>query len=74
MAVVTVLQLSTIFIISLGGRVPQIRMNLERGDTGELSLLTCGLNALGCYVRLFTTLVLTKVPCSPQAGIISLVM
>ena len=55
------LQASTIAIISLGGRVPQIWMNIQRGDTGELSILTCMLNLAGNVARVFTTLVLTQV-------------
>lgn len=54
------LQASTIAIISLGGRVPQIWMNIQRGDTGELSILTCMLNLAGNVARVFTTLVLTQ--------------
>ena len=60
-ATVAVLQASTILIISFGGRIPQIVMNHQRGDSGELSLLTSLLNVLGCVARIFTTLVLTKV-------------
>ncbi len=55
------LQASTIAMIALGARVPQIWMNYKRGDSGELSLLTCSMNVSGCFARIFTTLVLTKV-------------
>ena len=51
---------STIFIIALGGRLPQIVLNWRRGDTGELSLTTCVLNVFGCAARIFTTNVLTQ--------------
>jgi PQ loop repeat len=54
------LQASTITIISLGGRVPQILLNVRRGNSGELSLLTCLLNVLGNAARIFTTIVLVK--------------
>ncbi|BDA48719.1 probable mannose-P-dolichol utilization defect 1 protein homolog [Coccomyxa sp. Obi] len=55
-----VLQASTILIISLGGRIPQILLNIRRGNTGELSPLTSGLNLAGNVARIFTTLVLTQ--------------
>ena len=55
------LQASTIFIISLGGRVPQIVMNVRNGGSGQLSMVTCGMNVAGCFARMFTTLVLTQV-------------
>ncbi len=55
------LQASTVAIVSLGGRVPQIWMNYQRGDSGELSIATCMLNLAGNVARVFTTLVLTKV-------------
>ena len=56
-----VLQASTIAMISLGARIPQIWMNYKRGNSGELSLLTCLMNVCGCFARMFTTIVLTKV-------------
>ena len=55
------LQASTIAIIALGGRLPQIMLNARRGNSGELSPLTSILNLAGNVVRLFTTAVLTKV-------------
>ena len=55
------LQASTIAMIALGARMPQIWMNYKRGNSGELSLLTCLLNVMGCFARIFKTLVLTKV-------------
>ncbi|KAL3131157.1 PQ-loop repeat-containing protein 3 [Trebouxia sp. C0009 RCD-2024] len=54
------LQASTVAIIALGGRVPQIWMNHQRGNSGELSIATCILNLAGNLARVFTTLVLTK--------------
>ncbi|CAL5223684.1 g6235 [Coccomyxa viridis] len=54
------LQASTIAIIALGGRLPQIMLNARRGNSGELSPLTSILNLAGNVVRLFTTAVLTK--------------
>lgn len=59
------LQGSSYLIISLGARLPQIRMNARRGNSGQLSLTTCLLNVLGCIARLFTTLVLTQASCNP---------
>jgi PQ loop repeat len=54
------LQVFVGFAMSLGARIPQIWLNVQRGNTGELSLLTCGLSCAGNVVRLFTTLVLTN--------------
>lgn len=65
------LQASTIGIISLGGRMPQIVMNLRNGHSGQLSAITCGMNTAGCFARMFTTLVLTQVgalPCMPRSA------
>ena len=45
------LQASTICIIALGGRLPQILLNVRRGGTGELSLTTCLLNLMGNITR-----------------------
>ena len=59
------LQASTIVMIAVGARIPQIVMNYKRGNSGELSLLTCLMNVMGCVTRLFTTFVLTKVSSSP---------
>jgi mannose-P-dolichol utilization defect protein 1 len=59
MPVLTALQASTIFIVALGGRLPQILLNAKRGNSGQLSILTSGLNLAGNTARVFTTLVLT---------------
>ena len=59
MAALTALQASTIFIVALGGRLPQILLNARRGNSGQLSILTSGLNLAGNVARVFTTLVLT---------------
>lgn len=61
------LQASTIAIIALGGRIPQIMLNAKRGKTGELSPLTSILNLAGNLARCFTTAVLTKVSAWHQA-------
>jgi hypothetical protein len=39
--------------------VPQIWLNCKRGNSGELSLITCALSCLGNLARLFTTVILT---------------
>ncbi|GLC45008.1 PQ-loop repeat-containing protein 3 [Pleodorina starrii] len=54
------LQVSTIVIMAVGARLPQIWLNLRRGNAGVLSPLTCALNVAGCLVRVFTTAVLTR--------------
>ena len=59
------LQASTIAIIALGGRLPQIMLNARRGNSGELSPLTSILNLAGDAARLFNTAVLTKVRLQP---------
>jgi mannose-P-dolichol utilization defect 1 len=59
MPALTALQASTIFIVALGGRLPQILLNAKRGNSGQLSILTSGLNLAGNVARVFTTLVLT---------------
>lgn len=38
-------------MIALGGRLPQIVMNLRRKESGELSLTTCLLNLMGNITR-----------------------
>lgn len=40
----------------LAARVPQILQNFGARSTGQLSALTCGLNALGALARVFTSL------------------
>ncbi|GLI63086.1 hypothetical protein VaNZ11_005988, partial [Volvox africanus] len=54
------LQMSTVVVMALGARVPQIWLNVKRGNAGVLSPLTCLLNVAGCVVRVFTTAVLTR--------------
>lgn len=46
-----ILQASTVFISAVGSRVPQIVLNIKRGGSGELSIITYLLNVLGCAVR-----------------------
>ena len=59
MPVLTWLQASTIAIVALGGRLPQILLNRKRGGSGQLSATTCGLNLAGNAARVFTPVVLT---------------
>eukprot|EP00947_MAST-08B_sp_MAST-8B-sp1_P001295 g1295.t1 len=48
-------RVSTIFF-GLSAKVPQIWSNYDRGDVGQLSLTSSGLNALGSWVRIYTSL------------------
>lgn len=59
MELLTALQASTIFIVALGGRLPQILLNWKRGGSGQLSGATSALNLAGNFARVFTTVVLT---------------
>ena len=54
------LQAVSSFALAFGSRIPQIAMNVRRGDTGELSVIQFVANVLGCVARIFTTLVLTQ--------------
>ncbi|KAL6756521.1 hypothetical protein V8C86DRAFT_2647007 [Haematococcus lacustris] len=54
------LQFSTLFVMAVGGRLPQIVLNIKRGNAGVMSLTTSALNVVGNVVRIFTTLVLTQ--------------
>jgi hypothetical protein len=53
------LQAATIIIMALGSRLPQILLNMQRGNSGVLSVTTCLLNVAGNAARTFTTIVLT---------------
>lgn len=55
------LQLSTIVVMAVGARLPQIWLNIQRGNAGVLSVATCVLNVTGCVIRIFTTLVRNRV-------------
>lgn len=46
--------------MSLGARVPQILLNTQRGNTGELSLISSALSTAGNLVRCYTTVILTS--------------
>lgn len=53
------MQASNIAIMALGSRLPQIVLNMRRGNAGMLSVTTCVLNVAGNAARVFTTIVLT---------------
>eukprot|EP00775_Hariotina_reticulata_P009431 gene9431-9596_t len=57
--VLAALQASTIATMALGSRLPQIILNVRRGNAGVLSVMSCMLNVAGNAARVFTTLVLT---------------
>lgn len=57
--VLAVLQASNIITMALGSRLPQIILNMRRGNAGVLSVMTCILNVAGNTARIFTTVVLT---------------
>ena len=54
------LQAANVAVLALGSRVPQIVLNVRRGDAGLLSATSCALNVAGNAARAFTTLVLTR--------------
>lgn len=58
-ALLSTMQASNIAIMALGSRLPQIVLNMRRGNAGMLSVTTCVLNVAGNAARIFTTLVLT---------------
>lgn len=55
----SMMQASNIAIMALGSRLPQILLNMRRGNAGMLSVTTCLLNVAGNAARIFTTIVLT---------------
>jgi len=46
--------------LAFGSRIPQIWLNFKKGSTGELSIIMFIANALGCLIRVFTTISLTQ--------------
>jgi len=48
--------------MALGGRLPQIILNFQRGNSGELSGVSTGLSVAGNLARVFTTLTLVGDP------------
>lgn len=54
------LQASSVVILGLLGRLPQIILNYRRGNSGELSITSTGLSVAGNLARVFTTLILVK--------------
>ena len=61
-ATLKVLQASSVLLLALGGRMPQILLNLRRGNSGELSIFSTGLSVAGNVARIFTTLTLVGDP------------
>ena len=60
--VLAALQASAVVILCFGGRMPQILLNLRRGNSGELSMASTGLSVAGNLARVFTTATLVKDP------------
>jgi len=56
------LQAFSVLLLALGGRIPQIVLNIRRGNSGELSIISTGLSLAGNLARVFTTLVLVGDP------------
>jgi len=59
MQLLSALQASTLGILVVGARLPQIILNIRRGGTGELSSTTFLLLVAGNLVRVYTSLMLT---------------
>lgn len=57
--VLAALQACTVVVMALGSRLPQIMLNIKRGNSGMLSVTSCALNVAGNTARIFTTCVLT---------------
>lgn len=53
------LQAASSIGLAFGSRIPQIWLNMKQKGTGELSIIMFIANALGCLIRVFTTLSLT---------------
>ena len=60
--VLRVLQACSAVLLALGGRLPQIVLNLRRGNSGELSPASTGLSVAGNLARVFTTITLVGDP------------
>ena len=54
------LQAASALALAFGSRIPQIWLNFRQGGTGELSIIMFIANALGCLIRVFTTMSLTQ--------------
>lgn len=52
-------------------RVPQIWANLQAGGTGQLSLITYALNAVGASARIFTSIQEKAGPAMLRGAVIS---
>jgi hypothetical protein len=42
--------------VMIGARLPQIAKNFAEKSTGQLSVITYGVNTLGCVARIFTSM------------------
>lgn len=49
-------------LLALGGRLPQVMLNLRRGNSGELSIISTALSVAGNAARVFTTIALVGDP------------
>jgi hypothetical protein len=54
------MQVAVGFAMSVGARIPQIVLNMRRGNTGELAVISFALSTIGNIIRVFTTMVLTS--------------
>lgn len=61
-ATLQLLQACSALLLALGGRLPQIILNLRRGNSGELSGASVGLSVAGNLARVFTTVALVGDP------------
>lgn len=52
------LQGFSVALLALGGRLPQIVLNMRRGNSGELSIISTALSVAGNLARVFTTIAL----------------
>lgn len=46
--------------MSVGARIPQIVLNVQRGNTGELAMISFALSTVGNLIRCYTTIILTS--------------
>ena len=56
------MQACSAVLLALGGRLPQIILNIRRGNSGELSSASTGLSVAGNLARVFTTISLVGDP------------
>jgi len=56
------LQGASVVLLALGGRLPQILLNMRRGNSGELSMISTALSVSGNAARVFTSMTLVGDP------------